>query len=213
VGVSSRLIDPDSGVERMRFVVAQRYYMQGQRVTLPNVAPRPDTTASSDLLAAASGTITPQWIADVGWQYNTDRSQTQKANVSTRYQPAPGKVLNLTYRTTTGLTRQTDVSFQWPIHNNWTAVGRWNYSLRDSRTLEALAGFEYDGGCWSLRAVGHRFVTALTSVSTSFFVQLELNGVSRIGSNALDVLRRNVGGYTALDPWAPRTDTYNVPER
>jgi hypothetical protein len=29
-----------------------------------------------------------------------------------------------------------------------------------------------------------------------------LNGVSRIGSNPLDVLRRNVGGYTRYDPRA-----------
>jgi LPS-assembly protein len=210
VGLTSRLIHPDSGLERMRFVVAQRYYLQGQRVTLPGQAPRPDSTASSDVLAAASGTILPHLIADVGWQYNTDLNRTQKANVSTRYQPAPGKVLNLTYRTTADLTRQTDMSFQWPITSNLTAVGRWNYSLRDKRTLEALGGIEYDGGCWSVRAVAHRFVTALTSVNTSFFVQLELNGVSRIGTNALEVLRRNVGGYSALDPNAPRVGSQNT---
>ena len=91
--------------------------------------------------------------------------------------------------------------------------GRWNWSIRDDRTLEALAGFEYDGGCWVFRAVGHRFVTALNAVNTSVFLQLELNGVSRIGSNPMDVLRRNVGGYTRLDPRAPRTDDYHVPER
>ena len=213
IGVSSRLIHPDSGIERVRFALAQRYYMQAQRVTLPGVAPRPDHTASSDLLAAVSGTILPQWTAELGWQYNTDRRQTQKANIATRYQPSPGKVLNLAYRSTADLIGQTDVSLQWPLNNNWTALARWNYSTRDSRTLEALAGVEYDGGCWAFRAVGHRFVTALNSVSTSFFLQLELNGVSRIGSNPLDVLRRNVGGYTRLDPRAPRTDDYHVPDR
>jgi len=114
---------------------------------------------------------------------------------------------------TADLIDQTDISFQWPIKGGWTALGRWNYSTRDSRMLEGLAGFEYDGGCWALRAVAHRFATSLNAVSTSFFVQLELNGVSRIGSNPLDVLRRNVGGYTRLDPRAPRTDDYHVPDR
>jgi LPS-assembly protein len=92
-------------------------------------------------------------------------------------------------------------------------VGRWNYSLIDRSTLEALAGFEYDAGCWSFRAVAHRFATALTTASTSFFLQLELNGVSRIGSNPLDVLRRNISGYTPLDPRSARPDEYFVPER
>ena len=213
IGVTSRLIHPETGVERLRVALAQRYYFSEQRVTLPGVAPRPDHTASSDLLAAVSGTVLPNWTAEVGLQYNTDRSQTQKGNIATRYSPAPGKVLNLAYRNTIDLVRQTDISFQWPVSNNWTVMGRWNYSTRDNRTLEALAGFEYDGGCWAFRAVGHRFATALNAVSSSIFLQLELNGVSRIGSNPLDVLRRNVGGYTRPDPRSPRTDDYNVPER
>ena len=213
VGVTSRLIHPDTGIERVRGTIAQRYYFQDQRVTVPGIAPRPDHTGSSDILAALSGTILPHWTADAGWQYSTDRSQTQKFNVAARYQPAPGKVLNLAYRNTADLIKQTDLSFQWPLTANWTAVARWNWSIRDDRTLEALAGFEYDGGCWIFRAVGHRFATTVNAVNTSIFLQLELNGISRIGSNPMDVLRRNVGGYTRLDPRAPRTDDYHVPER
>jgi LPS-assembly protein len=213
VGVASRLIHPESGIESLRVAVAQRYYFQGQRVTLPGVAPRPDHTFSSDLLAALSGTILPNWTAEAGWQYNTDRSHTQKFNIATRYQPAPGKVLNLAYRSTAGLISQTDVSFQWPVTRNISAMGRWNWSIRDDRTLEALAGFEYDGGCWAFRAVAHRFATAVNQENTSFFLQLELNGISRIGSNPSDVLRRNVGGYTRLEPRAPRVEEYYVPER
>ncbi len=213
IGVTSRLIHPENGIERLRLALAQRYYFQEQRVTLPGVAPRPDNSASSDLLAAISGTVLPNWTADAGWQYNTDRSQTQKFNVATRYQPGPGKVLNLAFRSTVDLIKQTDISFQWPLTSSWNAVGRWNWSVRDDRTLESLLGVEYDGGCWIFRAVGHRFATTLNAVNTSIFFQLELNGVSRIGSNPMDVLRRNVGGYTRLDPQAPHTDDYYVPQR
>jgi LPS-assembly protein len=200
LGVQSRFIHPDTGIERLRVAVAQRYYFQGQRVTLPGIVPRPDNAASSDLLGAVSGTILPHWTADIGVRYDTDRSDFQQFNVSTRYQPTPGRVLNLAYRDTADRVRQTDISFQWPVTPQWTALARWNYSLQDRRTLEALAGFEYDGGCWAFRAVAHRFATALNSVSTSVFFQLELSGVSRIGTNLTDVLRRNVGGYTRLDP-------------
>jgi LPS-assembly protein len=212
-GVTSRLIHPDTGVERLRLAVAQRFYFDDQRVTLPGVTPRATNSASSEILAAVSGTVLPSWTVDAGWQYNGDRGQSQKFNVATRYQPSPGRVLNLAYRNTVDLIKQTDLSFQWPLTANITAIGRWNYSIRDDRTLEALAGFEYDGGCWVFRAVGHRFVTSLNAVNTSIFVQLELNGVSRIGSNPMDVLRRNVGGYTRLDPRAPRTDDFSATDR
>jgi LPS-assembly protein len=203
LGVTSRLIHPDTGVERLRATLAQRYYFRDQRVTLPNVPPRATNSGTSDLLAAVSGTILPSWTVDAGWEYNADNGRTQRLNVSTRYQPGPGRVLNLAYRNTIDLIRQTDISFQWPVTPSWSVVGRWNWSLQDKQTLEALGGFTYDGGCWAFSVVLHRFATALNATNTSIFMQLELNGVSRVGSNPLDVLRRNVGGYTRVEPRAP----------
>lgn len=200
LGVTSRLISTETGSERLRVGLAQRYYFATQRVTLPGVPVR--TSTSSDLLAALSGTIAPHWTAEAGWQYSTNFSQTQKFNIGARYQPQRGKVLNLSYRETLNTLRQTDVSTQWPLGTGWTGLARWNYSIRERRLLEGLAGVEYDGGCWVLRVVAHRFATATRQASTTFFVQLELNGVSRLGSNPLETLRRNIGGYVRLDPRA-----------
>lgn len=210
-GVTSRFINSDSGIERLRVALAQRYYFQSQRVTVPGVPPRSSESSSSDLLAALSGTVAPHWAVEAGWQYNTDLSQTQKFNVGTRYQPQPGKVLNLVYRDSVNSVRQTDISTQWPLTSQWTALARWNYSLLDNRTLEALGGIEYNGGCWVFRAVGHRFATATQQASTSIFLQLELNGVSRIGSNPMEVLRRNIGGYVRQDPQPARAEDYRYP--
>jgi LPS-assembly protein len=208
LGINSRLLSTDTGSELLRAGVAQRFYFDTQQVTLPGVPVR--TSSSSDLLAAISGTFAPHWTAEAGWQYSTNFSQTQKFNVGTRYQPAPGKVLNLTYRETINSIRQTDVSAQWPIGTHWTGLARWNYSLREDRTLESLFGAEYNGDCWVLRIVAHRFAVTTQQTSTSFFVQLELNGVSRIGSNPLDTLRRNIGGYVR-DPRAPRPEELHGP--
>lgn len=209
LGVTSRLIGATTGAERLRAGVAQRYYFDTQRVFLPGVAVR--TSSSSDLLAAASGTVVPGWTAEAGWQYSTNFSQTQRFNVGTRYQPQPGKVLNLSYRETLNVLRQTDVSTQWPVAQGWTALARWNYSLRERRTLEGLLGAEYNGDCWVLRVVAHRFATTTQQASTTFFIQLELNGVSRIGSNPMETLKRNIGGYVRLDPRAPRPDESRSP--
>jgi LPS-assembly protein len=199
-GVTSRFVSADTGIERLRVGLAQRYYFHSQRVFIPGVPLRSSESSSSDLLAALSGTVAPHWVAEAGWQYNTDLSQTQRFNVGTRYQPQPGKVLNLVYRSTTGSVRQTDISAQWPVTPQWTALARWNYSLLDKRMLEGLVGIEYNGGCWVFRAVAHRFATAIQQASTSIFLQLELNGVSRLGTNPLDILRSNIAGYVRQDP-------------
>ena len=48
--------------------------------------------------------------------------------------------------------------------------------------------------------VAHRFAVTTQQESTTFFLQLELNGISRIGSNPSDALRRNISGYMRQDP-------------
>jgi LPS-assembly protein len=197
VGVQSRLIDPQSGVEQLRVGLAQRFYFKGQQVTLPGVPARTET--SSDMLAALSGHVAPNLIAEVGVQYNHEFNQTRKLALGARYQPDVGKVLNVGYRFTRDLLENVDLSAQWPIAHGWSGVGRVNYSLRDGRIAEGLAGIEYNGGCWVARVVMHNVAVGTGDSSRAIFVQLELNGVARVGSNPLDVLRENIAGYTKIN--------------
>ncbi len=198
--VSSRLIDPGSGEEQLRFVLGQRYYFEGQQVTL-NTAPRDSNR--SDLLAAMTGRITPNWVTDVSLQYRADTSQMEQSNVALRYRPEIGKVMNFGYRFTRDTLEQVDLSSQWPIGGRWTGLARWNYSLRDKSLLEGLAGVEYNAGCWAARFVMHRFVSATQEYINAMFFQLELNGVSRIGSNPLGVLQQSVTGYAKTNEPPP----------
>ena len=84
---------------------------------------------------------------------------------------------------------------------NWSLIGRWNYSIVNKKTLEGVFGAEYNGGCWAFRIVAQHLVTNVNQVSSSVFVQFELNGLARLGTNPIDVLRRSVPGYlTVNDP-------------
>jgi LPS-assembly protein len=65
----------------------------------------------------------------------------------------------------------------------------------ESKTLEALAGVEYNADCWVLRAVVHRLTTTTEQATTAIYLQLELTGLARIGTNPLDLLRRSVPGF------------------
>ncbi len=208
---TSRFISADSGIERLRVGIAQRYFLQTQRVTLPGVVVPGTDAGSSDIVGLVSGNMARNWTAEAGWLYNTDRNQSQKFNIATRYQPERGKVLNFAYRDTRDVLRNVDVSGQWALGNGWSGVGRWNFSTRDNRTLESLFGAEYNDCCWSLRILAHRFATTNSAASTSFLLQLELGGLSRAGTDALNVLNRNISGYRKFDPRSSSPVEYNVP--
>lgn len=195
--VVSRLIDPNTGAEMMRAALGERFYFSDQQVTLPGETPRGDR--KTDVLAALSGRVLPRTYLDLGWQYSPAFSRTERLNVGGRYQPETGKVFNAGYRYTRDQLGQVDFSGQWPLFGGWYGVGRYNYSTKENRVIESLGGLEYDGGCWVLRLVAQRLATQTSKATSSFFVQLELNGFARIGSNPLDMLKRSVPGYGVIN--------------
>ncbi len=91
---------------------------------------------------------------------------------------------------------QTDVSFRVPLNDTFAAVGSWNYSLIDSRSLETLAGIEYASCCWGLRVVGRRFLRNTEGdFDKGVFIQFHLRGLGGIGQSADSLLRRGIRGY------------------
>ena len=195
--VTSRMLSQASGRERFRVTVGQRFYFTEQRVTLPGETQR--STRSSDFLVSFSGEVAPKLTYDTTMQYDPNRRQIERISHGVRYMPEPGKTFSAAYRYRRDFLEQIDVAGQWKVGNGWHAVGRYNYSLREGRVVEALGGVEYDGDCWVGRVVLQRFATASQRASTGIFFQLELNGLSRLGSNPLDTLRRNIPGYTKLN--------------
>jgi len=211
VAATTRLLSPTSGQEAIKATVGQRYYFQNQQVALNDVTPT-RTDKTSDFLAALSGHISRYWTLDSALQYNLHRNFFDRLGLGARFQPETAKTLNLGYRFTRDSLNQVDVSAQWPLGGGWYGVGRYNYSLRDGRLVESLGGFEYNAGCWIGRIVLHRFATATGSFSSGVFVQLELSGFSRIGSNPLETLKRNIPGYGRLNQTHPDSRPFDFYE-
>lgn len=197
VALTSRFIDGETGVELLRAAIGQRRYFSEQQVALPGEPLRVDRRA--DVLAALSGRFTQHTSLNSAWQYNPRDGRTERFNFGVSWQPEFAKAVNLNYRWTRGVLRDLDMSAQWPLGGRWYGVGRVTRSIREGRVTEAMAGIEYDGGCWVFRTVGHRFLTTEGSPTQSLFLQLELNGLASIGSNPVSLLRRSVSGYGKIN--------------
>jgi len=197
----SRFIE-ENGLERLRAAVGQRFYFADPKVILDGTTSTINGS-KSDLLLSLGGQITNKLSLDNTVQYSETLRQMVRSTFGARWQPAPKKVLNLTYRldrtNATGILKQMDISGQWPVSQRWYAVSRINYSIPDKTVAEGLLGMEYKADCWVFRLVAQRIPTSSSKASTSFFIQLELNGFSKIGSNPLDALSASIPGYQIIN--------------
>ena len=203
-GVSTRLLNPQSGAQLASFGVAQRYRFADQNITLPNGSP--SLAGLSDVMLGASVNWDRHWVLDSTVQYNPSTSQSVRSSVGTRYTPAPYKVLNVAYRFQRDVSELIDLGWQWPLTpaadasgaGRWYSVGRLNYSLPDSKLVDSIIGFEYDASCWVGRVVLERLSTGLASTSQRIMFQLELVGFSRLGIDPLSTLKNNIPRYQTL---------------
>lgn len=205
--VTTRLIDAETGVERLRAMLGQRYYFSDQEVYLFSPDELRNAGRGTELLAGLGGRLSKAWSLNSYMQFNTETDKTERVNASVRWQPDYAKVLNLSYRYAPNLRiaeslvglEDVDASGQWPLGRGWYGVGRVTHSLLENRVTEAIGGLEYDGGCWVFRVALHRFAIEEDDVSKAIYVQLELNDLAGIGSNPLSLITRSVPGYGKIN--------------
>ncbi len=218
-GVTTRVLDPSTGGEALRLGIVQRFLFSDQRLTPSGT---PSRQRFSDLLLLGSSNLIPNWWLDATLQYSASINRTLGSVLTARYSPGPFRTVSATYRFSRGATEQIELGWQWPLYGNgplpgekepapslwksgsqtcggtWYGVGRVSYSTRDRRLTDSIVGFEYDAGCWIGRVVAERQSTGSSQATTRLMFQLELVGLSRLGSNPLQTLKDNIPGYRLL---------------
>ena len=214
LGVTSRLLNRDTGAEAVRVGVAQRLRFEDQKVTLPGGLPVTDRI--SDLLFGTSVNWVPEWSFDSTIQYNPNIGKSERSTFGARYSPSNYRVVSASVRRQRNVSSSLDVGWQWPINDLWGdkgkdlgvgngqgggryyGVGRLNYSFQDKKLVDAVVGLEYDGCCWIGRVVLQRSQSGVATANTRILFQLELVGFSRLGVNPLDTLKANIPRYQFL---------------
>ena len=218
LGVSTRLLDPDTGAEAARFGIAQRLRFEDQLVTLPGGPAVSERL--SDLLLGANDQL------DAEMERGLHRSVQPQDRRAPSAPPSAGATVPANYRVVSAAYRlqrastepseQIDVGWQWPLNDlwgdkgqnlgpgrgegdgRWYSVGRLNVSLKDNSLVDAVVGLEYDAGCWLGRVVLERLQSGTTTANKRILFQLEFVGFTRLGSNALQSLKENIPRYQFL---------------
>ena len=212
-GVTTRLLDAGTGAELLQLGIVQRYLFNDQLVTESGIA---ENRGYSDVLLRGSTRVLQPFNLEGYVRYSPSVDRVVRTILGAQYAPGPFRTLNLSYRYARDISAQVEASWQWPIYepagggrrldssrsgacsSAWYTVGRVTYNTTDSRVTDSVFGLEYDAGCWIARMAVSRLSTGVSEASTQVLFQLELVGLSRLGTNAISVLRDNIPGYQLL---------------
>lgn len=201
LGLTSRTLARDSGRELLRASIGQILYARDREVQLSGP---PEEESSSSVAGLLSTQFLRNWSGRVSFQYdpNQESDRLRKQTLELHYQTPDNRLFNLAYRTALGtgertLYENTDLSFSLPVNRQLQLVGRWNYSLLDSQTVETFAGLEYGRCCWRVRLLSHYLKNKPDSAGTnSIMIQVELAGLGSPGQRVDKFLERDIYGYS-----------------
>jgi LPS-assembly protein len=160
---------------------------------------------SSDWLFAAAGQITQQISIETALQYDQTNKEVVNSAYTLRFNPSARQLVTLSKRFTKNNQDALDLSWQWRVSPFSAVMGRVAYSLGvPSANLakgltETLLGYEYDAGCWVFRVAANRYNTTANTKATSLYFQLDLSGLTQVGSGSLETLKRNIPGYLPFE--------------
>ncbi len=234
MAVSSRLIDEHTGKERAKFSLGNILYFQDRQVqapfyiqkndangkpTLETFTPPTETGSFSNVIGELSAQINDHVAIDSGIQFDPYQNDISRGKAILHLTNQPNEIINVGYRyrkiaptiipNRANDIIQSDMSFHYPIYDNWSAVGRWQYSLLYNSTQESFLGIEKENCCWRFRVVGRRYVNNLNVFSngadvqgvsqTGIFFQVELKGLTGMGEKLDTFLEQNIYGYRATE--------------
>jgi LPS-assembly protein len=195
LALTSRLLSRADGRELLNASIGQIYYFQDRRINLYQEAPPDDS--SSSFIAELSTAMFDKWMLRAGLEYDPNVTDKLRQGLAmATYNGDDGKRLHASWRLREGVLEQTDLAAVWPVSNKLSLIGRWYYSVEERHSLETVAGLEYGDCCWRIRAVWRRYLDRNgEEYNDTALLQLELNGLGKLGNNIDNFLDRTIYGY------------------
>ncbi len=166
LALTNRFVKDDTGEQILGLSLGRKFYFEDRQVQLsPSVLTETDNSSPwlMELSYRASQSLEVsgfiEW-SDEKLPDNTTRG-TVLARSQIKFEPLQDHIVNLSHRVRDkdGFSNEEiDLSFAWPINDEWRLVGRWYNDLQLGRTSESLFGVEYESCCWGVSIVSRRYL-------------------------------------------------------
>ena len=207
IGLTSRFLNRANGREHLRASLGQILHFKDRRVTLHG---RPEDDAERTVSALAgelAAQLGSRWRLSATLIWDPGDNQVDEGAAALSYRAGGRRLFNLAYRNRLrDNINQTDFSFHWPIARRYAVVGRWNHDLASGRTIEGMAGIEYNDCCLRIRLVGRHYLDqpaahsfAEVDEDSGLFLQILFKGLGGLGGGVDAMLERSVYGYSAAN--------------
>jgi LPS-assembly protein len=201
LALTTRILRSSDGSERLSAGLGRIHYFDDPRVKLLPTDPDP-VGDGSPWIATLGISVSDWWSLGVTQQWDPEGQRTDLSSVHTQVRLHQGTIVNAAYRyrrpsLSQPALEQTDFSFVVPVNTNWNIYGRWNYSLHDNQTIEALGGMEWKSCCMAVRLLGRQYIRSFDSRENfGLYLEIELNGLGSFGRDTVRLLDDAILGFT-----------------
>jgi LPS-assembly protein len=187
LGVTTRIIDNESGDQRLKASFGQLYLIDDLEQNL--FSSQKIESGLGDFLAEMRTESKGAWTTYSFVQYDHDESEIRTARFAFGYEPKDDSRKNISvgyyYSNRLNSTRNVDqltINANWPISDRWQFFGSERYSLEDSESLSRTLGLEYNSCCWKLRFTNQERINNrdIEDKRTAFFIELELTSLGKV---------------------------------
>ncbi|MBX2807267.1 MAG: LPS assembly protein LptD [Cellvibrionaceae bacterium] len=203
LGLTTRFISNDSGLEWFSASIGQMVYFDDRKVTLDNI---PQTQPRSDIVVqlAANPSETLRLSGDLSLDKHS--YQTSSGNLGLSYQTPAQHLLDMNYRYVRDSVDQINTSLLAPVFNaRWYVLFHGSYDYLNKRELELLSAVEYIGCCYKIRfGYRHWLDTDLANTVDASaleydygsFLEIQFRGLGSTGKQLDTLLGDRIETYT-----------------
>lgn len=192
--ITTRLQELEKGREIFRASLGQMYYFADRKVTLPDETAK--TGSRSELVMEMAGDLNDSTQISGTAFADVKNREVSASQLRVNYQDQKERILNLGYSQRKGEYESAQIAFATPVNQQWTLVGAHEQDLKNDRSLETLAGLEYQSCCWKSRLAARKYLLSDNATyDDALFVELELKGLGSFGSGTRNLMENRIYGY------------------
>lgn len=226
-GVSSRFLEDATGRERFTASIGQSRYFDDRKVTDNDPSknfndPKSDYwymnhRKNSSAIGQLTWNINDRYRVRYANFFDTERGHTERNEVYLHYQHPAGRLFNVGYRWQVkdfdpsgdlddrlGYNREEyDTSFALKVNGPFSVVGRYLYDHTNDRSLEALAGVQYNDCCYAVEVAWRLFrddndttnIITDDELKRGIFLRFILKGLGGVGNKPETYYQQAIEGY------------------